>query len=56
MAERCKDPHDFFAYPALFFREVPKHTSNAHKKPKKLKQKKTKTQLHISDPPLKITL
>ena len=39
--ERKKDPHDFFAYPALFFREVPKPTQKPKKKQKKLRQVKS---------------
>jgi hypothetical protein len=56
MAERQKDPHDFFAHPALFFREVPTRPLDTHRKQKKLKHKKVKTRVHVSDPPAKITL
>lgn len=38
IAERNKDPHDFFAYPALFFRDVPKQPAKPMKKQKKLKK------------------
>ncbi len=41
MADRLKDPHDFFAYPALFFRETSKKsmkkTVNKEKHLKKVK-------------------
>lgn len=36
MSDRIKDPHDFIAYPSLFFREV--QTKNEAKRLKKKKK------------------
>jgi predicted RNA-binding protein with PIN domain len=55
MAERSKDPHDFFAYPALFFREVEK-TPRKMKKRQKKQMKKTKSVAHLSQETPKISL
>lgn len=52
LAERSKDPHDFFAYPALFFREV-----EIPKKAKKKQQlKRVKSAEHLSENSSKISL
>jgi hypothetical protein len=53
-AERAKDPHDFFAYPALFFRDVEKTTANLAKKQKKAK--KTKSEARLTQEAPKISL
>lgn len=42
MSDRIKDPHDFIAYPSLFFREV--QTKNEAKRLKK-KKRSIKTQV-----------
>ena len=47
MADRYKDPHDFYAYPALFFRDTLKKTSKNQAKEQNRK-KKMRTMAHIS--------
>lgn len=47
MADRYKDPHDFYAYPAFFFRDTLKKASKDHTKGKNHK-KKMKTVPHLS--------
>lgn len=42
MADRIKDPHDFFAYPTYFFREVPVLKKKTVKKPSSAKPKRNK--------------
>lgn len=41
MSDRLKDPHDFFAYPTYFFREIkPKQTLSKMSKTKLQKPKR----------------
>jgi hypothetical protein len=47
IADRFKDPHDFYAYPALFFRETAK-TSTAVLTKRKNPLKKVKSQSPLS--------
>lgn len=47
MADRYKDPHDFYAYPTLFFRDTLKKTSKDPSKGQNRK-KKNKTRAHLS--------
>lgn len=49
MKDRWKDPHDFFAYPALFFREVPKTKKKTKTRPSPNKIKRYKSQNNLSN-------
>lgn len=54
MSDRMKDPHDFFAYPALFFRDMPKSSiKQVAKKERRLK--KVKSQGYFNQDSTKIS-
>jgi hypothetical protein len=54
--QRKKDPHDFFAYPALFFRDVPRQTQKPKKRQKKLKTVKSAGHIAPQEEASKVSL